>query len=76
MNIRYRAFTPDGQHLYWMTMERVIGPNAKPGLVEAVTYLDGKSLVRFDRIDGPGGAGISKADAEAATPAPKGRRNR
>jgi hypothetical protein len=58
MNIRYRAFTPDGQHLFWMTLERVTGPNAKPGLIEAVTYLDGKPLVRCDRIDGPGAGGI------------------
>ena len=58
MNLRYRAFTPDGQHLFWMTMEPATGPNAKPGLMEAVTYLDGKPLVRFDRIDGPGVAGI------------------
>ena len=57
MNIRYRAFTPDGQHLFWMTMEPVTGPNAKPGL-EAVTYLDGKPLVRCDRIDGPSTGGI------------------
>ena len=52
MNLRYRAFTPDSQHVYWMTLERATGANAKPGLIEAVTYLDGKPVVRCDRIDG------------------------
>jgi hypothetical protein len=132
-NVRYRAFSPDSQHLYWMTSERPTGPNAKPGLIEAVVYLDGKPVVRMDRVDSGGGAllypggqfnfgdlppawelgsdGVltflgpvgevikrfritpssdtsiatmlaaadaakAKADAEAATPAPKGRRNR
>jgi hypothetical protein len=51
MNLRYRAFTPDSRHLYWMTLERPTGPNAKPGLIEAVTYVDGKAVVRTDRID-------------------------
>jgi len=50
-NVRYRAFSPDSQHLYWMTSERPSGPNAKPGLIETVIYLDGKPVVRTDRVD-------------------------
>jgi hypothetical protein len=55
-NVRYRAFSPDGQHLYWMTSERPSGPNPKPGLMEAVIYLDGKPVVRMDRVDSGEGA--------------------
>ena len=46
-NVNYRAFTPDGQHLFWMASE----PAKEPGAFESVIYLDGKPIVRCDRTD-------------------------
>lgn len=46
--IRYRAFTPDGQHLFWMTLEAA--KSAVPGAFDQVIYLDGKPVARCDRI--------------------------
>jgi hypothetical protein len=45
----YRAFTPDSQHLYWMTREPAKDPGAAPGSYEFVTYLDGKAVARCDQ---------------------------
>jgi hypothetical protein len=49
--VRYRAFTPDSQHLYWMTLE---ASKTAPGLFEHVVYLDGKPVAHCDRIDSMG----------------------
>ena len=46
--VRYRAFTPDSQHLYWIAMEAAKGANAAPGAYEWVTYVDGKPVARCD----------------------------
>ena len=47
--IRYRAFTPDSQHLCWVAMEAATGANAAPGAFEWVTYEDGNPVARCDR---------------------------
>jgi hypothetical protein len=48
-NLRYHAFTPDSQHLFWTTEEPASGDKAGPGKFEYVTYLDGQPIARFDR---------------------------
>ncbi|HUK81335.1 MAG TPA: hypothetical protein VLZ12_01765 [Verrucomicrobiae bacterium] len=45
---RYRAFTPDSQHLLWMAREPATGANASPGSFDWVTYVDGKPAARCD----------------------------
>jgi hypothetical protein len=49
LNVIYRAFTPDSQHLFWMTREPAKGPDAAPGAYEFVTYLDGKPVARCEQ---------------------------
>jgi len=47
--VRYRAFTPDSQHLCWVAVEAAKDPNAAPGSYEWVSYQDGKPVARCDR---------------------------
>ena len=44
--VRVATFSTDGQHLFWLTTERV--KQAGPGYIQAVTYVDGKRAVQFD----------------------------
>ena len=59
----YGAFTPDSQHLYWMTREPNPRKDAPPGSYEFVTYLDGKPVARaehrpeFEKVILPTGFG-------------------
>ena len=49
-----RGFTPDGQHLFWMSREPAIGAKAAPGAYEYVVYADGQTVARCDSVmDGP-----------------------
>ena len=49
------AFSPDSQHLYWMTREPAIGAKAGPGKYENVAYASGQAVARCDSIaDAPG----------------------
>jgi WD40 repeat protein len=45
-DINYRAFTPDGQHLFWMDHEAATG--AAAGTYQFVTYVDGQAVARAD----------------------------
>jgi hypothetical protein len=45
----YCTFTPDSQHLYWMTREPAARKDAPPGTYELVTYLDGKAVARCNQ---------------------------
>ena len=50
-----RGFTPDGQHMFWMTREPAIGAKAAPGAYEYVVYANGQTVARCDSImDSPG----------------------
>ncbi len=49
MDIIYRAFTPDSQHLYWMAREAATGPDAVPGSYEFVNYLDGRPVAHGEQ---------------------------
>lgn len=44
----YCAFTPDSQHLYWLTRGPATRKDAPLGTYEFVTYLDGKPVARCD----------------------------
>ncbi len=44
----YRAFSPDSQHLFWMSVEPVTTPNPADNF-EMVTYTDGKPVAHNDR---------------------------
>jgi hypothetical protein len=46
--VLYHAFTPDSQHLYWMTREPDASKDAPPGSYQFVTYLDAKPVARSD----------------------------
>jgi hypothetical protein len=46
--IGYRAFSPDSQHLFWMSLEPVTTPNPTDAF-EWVTYADGKPVAHNDR---------------------------
>jgi Tol biopolymer transport system component len=48
VNLQYQAFTPDSQHLLWVTQEPAIGAKAAPGNSEYVLYADGKPVARSD----------------------------
>jgi hypothetical protein len=43
---RFCAFTPEGQHVYWLVMEPNSSKDAAPGSYQWVTYLDGQPVVR------------------------------
>jgi hypothetical protein len=47
-SIPYRAFSPDGNHLYWMSMEPLKTPTATDAF-GLVTYADGKPVANSDR---------------------------
>jgi hypothetical protein len=63
-NVNYRAFTPDGQHLFWMALEEA--KSKEPGAFESVTYLDGKPVARCDRIDSGAVVQIYSASSSSA----------
>ena len=48
-NVRYYAFTPDSQHLYWLAFEQTKDQPTQP--MVNVLYLDGQPVARCDRID-------------------------
>jgi hypothetical protein len=43
-----QVFTPDSQHLFWLTREPAAGAKAAPGNWEYVVYADGKAIARCD----------------------------
>jgi Tol biopolymer transport system component len=54
--VAYRAFSPDGRHVYWLNKEPATGPGAVQNTSQWVTYADGKPVARAD-LNGDAAAG-------------------
>lgn len=58
--LRYRGFTPDGQHLFWEAREPAAGAKAAPGVYEYVTYVDGAVAMRVVDVASMPGSNINQ----------------